>query len=176
MNGREGLIAAGLPLAGLIPGCSAPESCPAAFAGRGPVTYDPIFQTIESARGHIGARVESLHRGLLFVAGKRGDRLHGHRVVRLNDIDECAGAVVLHGRGGNQGDFAQRPQQQPRIYELVGKQREILVGKFDARNFTVPVVVSTCCPATSAFRLRSACDRRGRKHPPPACVRRFNCA
>jgi hypothetical protein len=61
------------------------------------------------------------------VGDARLDVAHVRDVVVLNHIDEGDLAVVLNGRGGNQRDVLQRVHQQPRVDELVGKERAILV-------------------------------------------------
>ena len=107
-----------------------------------------VFETIESAGSHGNARIYALHRSRLIVAGEGCDGLHGNRVIGLHDVNKSSRAVVLHGGGRYQCGAVQRAYQQAGIHKLVGKQREIRVGKLGAEldrpGSRVHLVVQRC--------------------------------
>ena len=94
-------------------------------------------------------------RDLLAVVGAERHRLHGHRVVGLDEVDEGARRAALDRRARHDRGALQRVDQQLHVDELVGEQVAARRWRNCARSFTVPVVVSiwlsivASCPASS---------------------------
>ena len=68
---------------------------------------------------------------MLAVAGTELDSLHGDGVVRLDEIDKCAGGAALDRSGRDQRHILQCVDEQLYVDELVGKQA--LVGIVENR-------------------------------------------
>ena len=110
-----------------------------------------VLQPVEAAGGYRCPRRDALDRCLLLIAGERGDILDGYRAVRLDDVDEGLGAVVLHRSGRNQDGVLEGLFEETRVDELVGKQAERLVveagAKLDRTGGGVDLIVHRVQPA-----------------------------
>src|ERR1700730_4046509 len=90
--------------------------------------FHAILQPVKAAGRDFDVRVEALHGGVLLVGGQRSYILYCYRVVGFRNVDEVTRAVVLDRWRGDQGHALQHLDEEARVDELVGKEREVLVG------------------------------------------------
>ena len=84
-------------------------------------------QSVETIRGDNGPRVESLHLGHVAIRSSDADTLQRDGLIRLNDVNECAGIVSLDCVTRQEDHTVVRVDQQPYVYALVREERAILI-------------------------------------------------
>src|SRR5271163_3695778 len=104
-------------------GCASARGC-----GRLLGNYDLgfVLQFLKAAVGNYISRIDAFDGGLARVGDAWFDVADLRRIL-LDQVDKCVLAVMLNRRTRNQRDPLQRLHQEPGVYELVGKQRFVLV-------------------------------------------------
>src|SRR5579859_1736065 len=88
----------------------------------------PVRQFLETAVGDHVSWIEPFHMGHVGLTDARFHVMNMRDTV-LNEKDIRRVAVVLDGGGGDEYHILERVQEQAGIYELVGKERTVLILK-----------------------------------------------
>src|SRR6185437_3954912 len=92
------------------------------------------LQLVHAVGDHSLAGLETLsYRGEVALRGAHRDRAPRDGPVRLSHINVVAALRVLDSSGRHQHSSGEARDQQPRVHELIGKKRVILVSELSTQ-------------------------------------------